>query len=200
MRPINLDVHISEATSAVIWAQDPGGAVLVGHGYGGSVITGVADRLPYYVRALVYVDAFVPDDGESVLDLVAPDRRQILEDLVKNEGGGWLLPRFAPPPWETIVRDMWGVKDDADVQWMLERLTPTPIGHFRDPVTRTNPAANELPRTYIRCPRYPNPRFDRHAEMARNTRPWRYRELETSHHPAVVAPDRLTELLLELAS
>jgi hypothetical protein len=49
-----------------------------------------------------------------------------MENLVKTEGNGWLLPRFAPPPWETIVRDMWGVTDSEDVRWMLERLGPTP--------------------------------------------------------------------------
>jgi hypothetical protein len=56
----------------------------------------------------------------------------MMEALVKTEGNGWLLPRFAPPPWETIVRQMWGVSDDDDVRWMLARLGPTPVGHFND--------------------------------------------------------------------
>jgi hypothetical protein len=140
----------------------------------------------------------VPDDGQAVLDLITADRRQVLEGLVKTEGKGWLLPRFAPPPWETIVRDMWGVTDDDDVRWMLERLGPTPVGHFKDPVRRTNPAAEKLPRTYIRCRQFPNPRFDTHAEMARRTTRWRYRELAASHHAAVTMPDKIAELLLEL--
>ena len=63
-----------------------------------------------------------------------------------------------------------------------------------------NPAAEKLPRTYIRCPRYPNPRFDQHAEMARRTAHWNYRELPTSHHPAITSPESLTNLLLELAT
>ena len=64
--------------------------------------------------------------------------------LVKPEGSGWLLPRFAPPSWDTIVREMWGVTDPVDVRWMLERLRPTPVGHFRDPVRRVNAAAEKL--------------------------------------------------------
>ena len=89
--------------------------------------------------------------------------------LVKSEGSGWLLPRFAPPSWDTIVREMWGVTDADDVRWMLERLRPTPVGHFRDPVRRVNAAAEKLPRAYIRCQQYPSARFDMHAEMARRT-------------------------------
>jgi hypothetical protein len=123
-----------------------------------------------------------------------------LETLVKTEGSGWLLPRFAPPPLETIVRKMWGVTDDNDVRWMLERLTPTPVGHFRDPVHRTNPAAEKVPRAYIRCRHFPNPRFDQQAEMAQRSPLWRYRELAAPHHAAVTMPDNVTDLLLQLAS
>lgn len=113
---------------------------------------------------------------------------------------GWLRPRFAPLPWETIVREMWGVSNEDDVRWMLALLGPTPVGHFRDPVQRTNPAADMLPRTNIRCPRFQNARFDQHAEMAKRTPHWRYRQLATSHHHAITAPDALADLLVELAS
>lgn len=98
------------------------------------------------------------------------------------------------------MRDFWGVSDDDDVRWIMERLCPTPLGHFKDPVVRTNPAAETLSRTYIRCRHFQNARFDRHAEMARGTASWRYRELATSHHPAVTAPRELADLLLESAS
>jgi hypothetical protein len=147
----------------------------------------------------VYLDAFVPENGQSVFDLVAPERRQVMEDLVNREGHGWLLPRFAPPPWETIVREMWGVGDDADVMWMLELLGPTPVGHFKDPVERTNHVAERLPRTYIRCPRYQSVRFDEHLAMAKRTPRWRARELPTSHHPSITAPRELANVLLESA-
>jgi pimeloyl-ACP methyl ester carboxylesterase len=149
--------------------EDLHDVILVGHRSSGVVITGVADRAPERIAHVVYLDAFVPDDGQAVFDLITPDRRQALERLVTSEGQGWLLPRFAPPPWETIVRDMCGVSDSDDVRWMLERLVPTPVGRFKDPVSRTNPAAEKLPRTYIRCRQFQTPRFDIHAEMARRT-------------------------------
>jgi hypothetical protein len=142
----------------------------------------------------------VPEDGQSVFDLVAPDRREALEALAKSEGSGWLVPRFAPPPWETIVRDMWGVADAADARWLVNRLAPTPVGHFRDPVRRMNPAAEKLQRAFVRCRKFPNARFDRHAEMAQRSANWRYRELAAPHHAAFTMPDMVADTLLELAS
>jgi hypothetical protein len=138
--------------------------------------------------------------GQAGLDLITPDRRQSFEGLVKTEGKGWLVPRFAQAPWETIVRDMWGVTHDDDVRWMLDRLGPTPFGHFKDPVHRTNPAAEKLPRAYIRCLQLPNPRFDQHAAMAQRSERWRYGELAAPDHAAITLPDKVADLLLELAS
>ena len=184
----------------VLKFEDLHDVVLVGHSSSGAVITGVADRSPERIAHVVYLDAFVPEDGQAVLDLVTPDRRKAMEALAKSEGQGWLLPRFAPAPWDTIVRDMWGVTSDDDRRWMLERLVPTPLGHFTDPVQRTNPLAERLPRAFIRCVQFPNPRFDQHAEMAQRSTHWRYRELAASHHAAVTAPETLTTVLLELAS
>lgn len=192
---IGLDVHVTDVVQ-VLKYEDLRDVVLVGHSSGGAVITGVADQAPERIAHVVYLDAFVPEHGQSVFDLIAPDRRQILETLVATEGDGWLLPRFAPPTWETIVRERWGVTDDGDVRWMLDRLCPTPVGHFRDPLRRTNPAGDALHRTYIRCRQFPNPRFDQHAAMAQTTAGWSYREMATSHHPAITAPDELVDVLL----
>jgi pimeloyl-ACP methyl ester carboxylesterase len=196
---VGLEVHINDILS-VLKYENLRDVVLVGHSSSGVVITGVADRVPEQIAHVVYLDAFVPEDGQSVLDLITPERRLALEALVEAEGHGWLLPRFAPPPWETIVREMWGVTDPDDVRWMLERLGPTPVGHFKDPVRLRNPAANRLPRAYVRCKQFPNPRFDRHAEMAKQSELWRYRELESSHHPAVTAPRQVADLLLDISS
>lgn len=195
---IGLDVHVSDIVNALKY-EDLREVILVGHSSAGAVVAGAADRAVARIAHVVYLDAFVPEHGQAVFDLVAPERRQAMEALVQAEGQGWLLPRFAPPPWETIVRDMWGVSADADVRWMLDRLAPTPIGHFTEPVQRTNPAAETIPRTFIRCRRFQNARFDQHAEMAQRTAGWRYRELPTSHHPAITAPDLLADLLLERA-
>lgn len=194
---IDLETHVADVMNVVKY-EDLRDVVLVGHSSSGAVITGVADQIPERIGHIVYLDAFVPANGQSILELLAPQRRRSLEELVQSEGDGWLLPRFAPVPWERIVREMWGVSADEDVRWMLERLGPTPIGHFKDPCRRTNPAAEKLPRTYIRCTQFQSARFDEHAELAKKTAGWRYRELLTSHHPAITSPRRVADLLLEL--
>ncbi len=196
---VGLDVHVTDVVNVLNY-EDLRDVVLVGHSSSGAVITGVADRTPDRIALVVYLDAFVPEHGQAVFDLVAPERRQMMEALVATEGEGWYLPRFAPPPWETIVRDMWGVTATEDVRWMLERLGPTPVGHFRDPVRRTNATAEKLPRAYIRCRQFQNARFDQHAAMAQQSGQWRYRELASSHHAPVTMPESVADLLIELSS
>ena len=196
-REIGLQTHVKDIVNVLTYA-DLSAVILVGHSASGVVITGVADAVPERIEQLIYLDAFVPEDGQGVIDLLAPERRQVLEGLVKAEGDGWLLPRFAPPPWETIVRNMWGVHDE-DVPWMVSRLGPTPFKHFTDPVQRSNPSAERLRRSYVRCLDFPNPRFDRHAEMARGNPAWSYRELPAPHHVFVTMPGETAQLLLELA-
>src|SRR5262245_12035874 len=147
---ISLATHIEDIVN-VLEFQDLQRVILVGNSSGGMVITGVADRVTERLARVVYLDAFVPGDNQSLVDLLPADRRQAMEDLVKAEGQGWLLPRFASLPWERIVREMWGVTTDDDVSWMLARLRSTPFRHFTDPVKRTNPAAANVGHVYIRC-------------------------------------------------
>lgn len=98
------------------------------------------------------------------------------------------------------MRDVWKITDDADRQWLVSRLRPTPFKTFTDPVRRRSPAAAKLARTYIRCRQHPSPRFDGFADMARKTAGWRLRELDAAHEPFVTAPQELANMLLESAS
>ena len=196
---VGLDTHVDDVVNLLTY-EDLHDVVLVGNSSGGVVITGVVDRVPERIGQLVYLDAFVPEDGQSMLDIIPPERRPVMEKLVQTEGYGWLLPRFAPAPWETFARESWRISDEADLRWMLARLAPTPFGHFRDPVRRRNPRAETVPRTYIRCVGWPNASFDRYAEAARRGAGWRYRELAASRIADVTQPRDVAELLLEAAS
>jgi pimeloyl-ACP methyl ester carboxylesterase len=193
---VGMETHVRDVVNLIEY-EDLNRVILVGHSSAGALITGVADRAPERLSRLVYLDAFVPEDGQAIIDLLAPNRRQEMETLVRTEGYGWLLPRLLPAPWEGIVRDVWRVSEEADLRWMLGRLCPAPFKMFTDPVRRRNPAAEKLPRTYIRCRRHQSPVFDRHAEMARQAADWRYRELASFHHPAVTTPRELAKLLLK---
>ena len=198
---ISLATHIEDVVNALEF-ENLQRVILVGTSSGGMVITGVADRVPERLARVVYLDAFVPEHNQSLVDLLPADRRRAMEEFVKAEGQGWLLPRFATPPWERIVREMWGVTSDDDVSWMLARLRPTPFRHFSDPVRRLNPAAAKVDRVYIRCQQFQPGKhvFDRHAAMARQTLGWRCLELETPHLPYITHPAELAKVLLGLAA
>ena len=96
---ISLATHIEDVVN-VLEFEDLRRVILVGNSSGGMVITGVADRVPERLAQVVYLDAFVPEDGQSLVDLLSADHRQAMEALVKAEGQGWMLPRFAPLPPE----------------------------------------------------------------------------------------------------
>ncbi len=197
-REVGLMTHIDDVANVVMF-ENLTDVVLVGSSSGGAVITGVADRMSERVAALVYLDAFVPSDGQSILDLLPPERRHAFDAMVETEGGGWLLPRFAPPPWPVIVRNMWQISDEGDVGWVLSRLRPTPYRHFTDPLRVTASNLEAVDRVYVRCPRNPAP-FDVFAAAARSDPAWTYREIDTPHVPFVTHPDEVTNVLLDVAA
>jgi hypothetical protein len=121
-----------------------------------------------------------------------------MEALVKSEGEGWLLPRFARAPWAEFVPQSWQVTDEADLAWMLARLRPTPFGQFTTPIRLTDPAAARLARTYVRCTAWPHPGFDRWAHHAGRAAGWRLCTLDASHLAYVTSPDAVAKVLLDL--
>jgi pimeloyl-ACP methyl ester carboxylesterase len=201
-RDVGLATHVEDIVS-VLECEDLRNVILVGNSSGGMVITGVAERAPERLAQLVYLDAFVPGDGQSLVDLLPGERRAALARFVEAEGEGWLLPRFAPQPWDAIVRDAWGVASAEDRAWMAPRLRPTPYRHFTDALRLGNPATAKIGRTYVRCLYFQPGRhaaFDGHAAMARETPGWRYRGLEATHLPYVTHPAELADVLVGLGS
>jgi pimeloyl-ACP methyl ester carboxylesterase len=196
---VGLRTHVEDVVGVVVF-NDLRDVILVGTSSGGTVITGVLNRIPDRIGSLVYLDAFLPSDGQCTLDLMPPERREALEKLVETEGDGWLLPRFAPPPWPVILRgEVWQVTDESDIEWILPRLTPTPFGHFTDPV-RLKRDTDHIARTYIRCCSRPPAPFDAAAARVRSTPEWRYVEIDTPHVPYVTHPHVVTEALVEISA
>jgi pimeloyl-ACP methyl ester carboxylesterase len=196
---VGLSTHVEDVVNTLVF-EDLEDVVLVGSSSSGAVITGVADRVPERIRRLVYLDAFVPSDGESVLSLIPPERRAVMEELVESEGDGWSLPRFAEPSWDRFVPSAWGITDDADLRWILPRLRPTSFRHFTD-VLRLEGGTRTAPRrAYVRCRGWPHAGFDRHASDAESSEGWDLYELESAHLPYITSPAETTELLLALAA
>ena len=183
---IDLETHIEDILN-VIKYEDLRDIVLVGHSYGGMVATGVADRARDRVTQLIYIDAFVPGDGQSLLDLNEADRQR-MTDLTSS--GAW---RVAPHP---IAADT----PQADIAWLTERRVPMPIKCFEAKLKLQNGALT-LPRSYIYATRItPADTFGQFAKMTKNDPAWRYHEIDASHSPNVTAPDALMAMLEKIAA
>lgn len=186
---------------SVVVFDDLCDVILVGTSSGGTVITSVANHISDRIASLVYLDAFLPSDGQCTLDLLPTERREALEKLVETEGDGRLLPRFAPPPWPIILSgEIWQITNDLEAAWMLPRLRPTPFRQFTDPVRLEPGPTDDIERTYIRCCARPPAPFDRAAARVRSTTAWRCVEIDTPHVPYITYPNVVTEALVDISA
>jgi pimeloyl-ACP methyl ester carboxylesterase len=184
---IDLETHILDMLQ-VIKYEDLHDFVLIGHSYGGMVATGVADRARDKVKQLIYVDAFVPADGQSLLDFLADPEQWRMREAAKS-GDGWRVPPNPTPPDTS----------PEDVAWLNERRVHTPINCFEAKLSLSAPLT--LPRSYIYATRAaPSDTFGQFAKMAKNDLAWRYHEIDASHSPNVTAPEALMALLQTIAA
>lgn len=183
----DLETFIQDVVG-VIETEELEDIVLIGHSFGGTVATGVADRARDRVAHLCYLDAFVPEDGQCHLDLVPEPRREEMRRAAQREGDGWLVPS-APPPDDTSPEDR---------RWILRHRRPQALASFESPlVLRNGPLT--LPRSYIYCLRTPpGDPFGRFAERAREAG-WAYFEIDASHSPHITASGELTDVLSAIA-
>jgi len=182
---IDLETHIQDILS-VIKFEDLDDIVLLGHSYGGMVATGVADRARDRVAQLIYLDAFVPRNGQSLLDLNAP-ARPTMEALAKS-GDTWRVPPNPTSP-DTAAEDL---------EWLTKRRVAMPIKCFQMALKLQNGEPN-LPRSYIYAKRImPADTFGQFAARAKSEPGWRYFEIDASHSPNVTAPDALMSVLRKI--
>ena len=164
--------------------EDLQNIVLLGHSYGGMVATGVADRARDRVSKLIYLDAFVPADGEALFDLISPEARTAMREGAEA-GDGWRVPALPIPPDTS----------EPDRKWLAERRMPQSIKCFDTPLRLTG-GEMTVPRSYIYCQRAtPADTFRPFADRVRSEPGWRYYEIDASHSPHVTAPEALADLL-----
>jgi pimeloyl-ACP methyl ester carboxylesterase len=177
---IDLNTYIRDVTN-LIYFEALNQVILVGHSYAGVVITGVANKLQTRISHLVYVDAMVPEDGKSVVDIAGPEFSQMLEKHVSGD-----LVRPWPP-------EVFGVHCEEDKRWFSLRLSAFPLRAFNT-VFREHTPNQSVRRSYIHCTVHRNLFIKRIAAECR-LKGWDYKEIETGHSPMVSAPDQLAELL-----
>jgi len=187
---IDLDLHVQDVV-ALLEMEDLHEAVLLGHSYGGMVITGVAERAPERIRRLVYLDAFVPENGKCLLDYVS---RAVPERAAAFRGEGERFGSIAPPPLS-----LWGIARPEHIAFATPRETRHPFGTFTQPIRLANEAARALPRTFIYCSSPATGTFDQFAAKYRNDPAWRFHELKTGHDAMILVPEDLAVILLQAA-
>ena len=137
-----LDTHIQDVIG-VLEYEDLRDVVLVGHSYAGMVITGVMDKAAERLAQVVYLDAFLPDDGKSLNDYV-PAFVAGYEESVRTTGDGWRLPFAGALTLQTL-----GITDAADIAWMSPRMDDQPYKTFVQPVRISPDAAKNVRRAYL---------------------------------------------------
>jgi len=185
---VGLTTHVTDVVNTVLY-EDLHGIVLLGFSYGGFVITGALEHIGDRVRHLVYLDAFVPGDGDSVVTVTGGTAGPGVIEV----GGDWLVP---PQP-----REFGG---PAEAAWENARRTPQPAGCFTEPVRLVRPLEGyPFSRTYIKATGEARPEpagpFWAAADRAKQSPAWRCREIATGHMVPVNRPEELARVLLELA-
>jgi pimeloyl-ACP methyl ester carboxylesterase len=203
---IDLDTFITDVVN-VLEYEDLHDVILVGHSFGGMIITGVAEKVPERLAQLVYLDAQVPTDGQNFYDfeiLSEEDRiAAIAGDMAAGMEAG--MPGFLPVFPEIVEWVRGAITDPAEAEWFIAKLTPHPELTSLQPVTLGNPEAAALPRAYILCTAdkdlQADPQRDPYvlaAERARSDPQWRVIELDNNHLVNLNDPEGTVEALVSL--
>jgi pimeloyl-ACP methyl ester carboxylesterase len=187
LRPgIDLSLHVADVVG-VIGYESLNDIVLVGHSIGGCIISGVAEAVPQAIRSIVFLDAFIPDDGDATLDLVQPAVREVIEAALKR--GDATIP----------VRDAAAFRvNEKDRAWVDSLAGPQPIGTMTEKLKLTGARDRIAKKTYIRASGYPNVSFEKAYARAKADPTWRTYEVPGGHDIMINEPDRLTDILLEV--
>jgi pimeloyl-ACP methyl ester carboxylesterase len=190
---VTLSTHVDDVVR-LLTAEDLDDVVLVGHSYAGMVISGVVERVPERIARLVFLDAMVPADGKSALDVV-PATRLLIDQAAATENP-WRIPPL--PAGET---GWFGVRDPGDLAWLRTFVDDEPIGCFTERLAMREPRARRIPRTYIECT------ADKPAGTARtlpplqpNGSPTVVLSLDAGHDCMITAPDQLAVLLVQASA
>lgn len=180
---ITLDTFITDITD-FLTEHDLHNVVLVGHSFAGISISGVADRMPDRINRLVYLDALLLQNGQSVFDIFPSELAAARRALAQQTSGGVSLP--VPDPAAI------GVTDAEDVAWLKAHCTPHPLSTYEDKMQLNHPLGNGLPATYIAVsPHYLPTTSSR--DYAKSRSDWQYVEIAGGHDAMVTSPVALAQ-------
>lgn len=190
LRPeIGLGTHVDDIVG-VFDFEDLRDTVLVAHSYGGMPVAGAMQRIADRVRCVVWLDAHMPKAGESVFDLIGPERAEKMMAMSAADGEGWFVP--------TSDASWWGLTDPAQIAWVNSKITPQPIKTYTEKIGATDRAWSH-PGTFIECnpSRLPGLERARQRSRAQTDARFHHRVLDACHEPMITHPDELIRLLAE---
>ena len=185
---VDLDTHITDVANLIKF-EGLQNIVLVGHSYAGCVISGVAEQVLPSISSIVFIDAFLPGNGERMLDLTPENlRAAALEAQAKGDAARPIVPAAA------------FLVNEKDRDWVNSKLTPQPLGPTFTPNKFTGARDKVAKKTYIRAVDYPQPAFDKWLAQCKADATWRTFGIEKCGHDIMVdRPDELTEVLIGAA-
>lgn len=185
---ITLQTFIQDIVNMLVW-EDLHNVTLVGHSFGGLVITGVADILRERLRQLVYLDAFILESGVSTFDTLPPAMVDKLRAAALEE----FIPALAAPKPKNL-----GLSEEADIAFVESRLTPMPLDAYESALQLQHPVGNGLPCAYVHCTAPSFAAVEGSGLWVKENTNWGWSELETGHSAMVSAPALLAERLNSL--
>jgi pimeloyl-ACP methyl ester carboxylesterase len=186
-KDVNLTTHVNDVVNLVKW-EDLKDIVLVGHSSAGFVITQAAEQIGPSVASIVYLEAFVPQPGDNLISLANPGPRKALEDAVAR---GDLVAKPVPAAAFNV--------NEKDRPWIDAKCTGHPLAAVVEKVTAAGAYEKIERKTYIRATGFPSPVFDQTLAKLKMTPGWKTYEVSSGHDVMVDRPDRLVEILLEVA-
>jgi pimeloyl-ACP methyl ester carboxylesterase len=185
---ITLDTHVADVANVIKW-ESLTDIVLVGHSYAGWVISGVVERMPSQIASIIYLDAFMPEDGQRGLDLNSPNsRKAVLAAIDRAEVSR--APDYSG--------DSPTMMTQSDRAWLISKATSQPIGVSLQTIRLTGARDKVARKTYVRT-RNPSASFDAAYAKVKSDKSWHVYDLPCGHWAMIEMPDRTTEILLENA-
>ncbi len=177
-----------EDVCRVIECEELIDVILVGHSFGGMVISGVADHMEDSIKCLIFLDALVAQHGQSAISILPPVVQAERSRTDDPDG----LRMHTPSP------ESFGITDPAQAAWVLRHMTPHPLHAYTEPLALRHPLGNGLPCTYIAVtdPWYA-PLIGVRAWVKQQA-DWQWREIPAGHAPMITAPQLLTQELLDI--
>jgi pimeloyl-ACP methyl ester carboxylesterase len=182
-KDVNLTTHITDISNVIEW-ENLSNVVLVAHSYGGIIASGVAERLHEKISSIVFLDAFMPENGESLLEKSSPAFVDAIKSAIAKGDAGIKAPPSAA----------FGV-EEKDRAWVDAKTSPQPVGTYTEKAVYTGGREMIAKKTYIRAKGYSSTTFDGNLAKVKATGIWKTHELDSGHDAMLIIPEQLTEII-----